>query len=248
MKMKIFPVSVAGCLLIATGAQAGSMTSSAGRGTLVESSSWAPLVLGADYEEMKRTVVIKSGGSAELRARSTRAVIGVDVAPWLTLYTGLGRTEGRVFEPVWRGDDFTWSLGLEAGLWSTEIRDPKFMEGRFSIRLAAEYARMEFDETPRESADWEDIQAALLANYEIFVDAPGALEAFPYSLTLYAGPVLSRVDGTLRSAGDRRAFEQDRDVGLLFGADLALSRKLSVGYAGAYYEEYTHRVSVRFRF
>ncbi len=207
----------------------------------------APLGIGVDVEWMRRPVVFDDGARARLDADAVSAVFTADPARWLQLFASTGQHRGALAGARGRDRESRWSVGLSARAWHLDVNDPLFMAGRLSLGGTFEFSRTDFA-TRADEGHWDERFVSLVFAYEIFVEAPDALDRVPYSLRLYAGPVHSTIRGEVENGGVTRSFEEDRATGATWGVELFISHNLSVGFHGQHYDADTYRASLRYRF
>ena len=119
------------------------------------------------------------------------------------------------------------------------------MRGRLSIGLTFELVENAVDNGSAE-LEWTETAIAVPFGYEIPAEQSGLSQV--HSLLLYAGPLYSRLDGDLTSAGVRLDLDEDKDFGLLAGADIFLAQNLAIGGQIQYFDEISFNVSARYHF
>ena len=120
---------------------------------------------------------------------------------------------------------------------------PCHAHGFETIQSTAEFAQFRSG-SGNEEIKWSEGYADLTLNYEIFATRMKDLVQYPYSLVLFAGPAVSKVEG---SAGPTD-FSEDRLVGLVGGVDLFISHNLSLGGQVLYFDASTFSASLRYHF
>ena len=214
------------------------------RDTLTEATGLARLSVGVDYAQLKRTMSMDEGLAPELRARIISAQLGFDVFPWLTVFATAGRSEAKFnMESAYHSGQFKWSAGLKANWWQYDLADPEFMAGRLSFQSTAEFAQYRSGERDEE-LKWNEGYVDLTLNYEFFSTKMSDTAQYPYSLVLYVGPALSRIDGSAAGAD----FSEDRLVGVVGGVDLYLSHNLALGGQVLHFDGNTLSASLRYHF
>ncbi|MCX6995952.1 MAG: hypothetical protein NTV49_02440 [Kiritimatiellaeota bacterium] len=214
------------------------------RDSLVETEVLARLSAGVDYAQMNRTMSLDRGGMQELRARVVSGQLGFDVLPWLTVFATAGRSEAKFnTESGYHSGQFKWSAGLKANWWHYDIADPDFLAGRLSFQSTAEFAQYRSGQG-REELKWNEGYADLTLNFEVFSTKMTDTAQYPYSLVLYGGPAVSRIDGSAAGAN----FSEDRLLGVVGGVDLYISHNLSFGGQILHFDEYTLSASLRYHF
>ena len=206
--------------------------------------------VGAAYERLLRDVRYDGGEKTRLEANTGCGYVGYDVTPWAVVFGTIGATTAQSTELEESGDArVKWSAGVKLNLWRLDIEDPAFLGGRCTLRAQGEFARYESGNLDPASFDWTEWYATLTLNYELFARKRSDYNRVPYSLMLYAGPALSRIDGTRETSGGSRDFEGDNVFGLCAGADLFIAHNLSAGaQLQHYFDEPTLSASLIYHF
>jgi hypothetical protein len=210
------------------------------RDSLVEPDNLNPISAGVDYQMLKRPVAWDGGGVQQLQARVISGQLGVDLTPWCMVFGTLGCSEAR-----WEGDNYgggqlKWSAGTRLNWWHTDITDPEFMEGRLSFQTVAEFAQYRSGDDWR----WNEVYADFTLNYELFSTKMTDIKQYPYSLVLFGGPAISKIDGHAGSTD----FSEDNLLGVVGGVDLYLSHNLSLGGQLTYFDQTSLGISARYHF
>lgn len=236
-----------GVMICAAAAHAAAPGGAGPRDSLLRSDHLHRLGVGADYEWFRRGVDLDNGPEIVLEARRASGLLMWDVLPWFTLFGSAGNAESRLPGGEYGSQRRHASVGIHARLWHTDISDPLFMAGRLSLDTTAEFARTRFD-LGAAAGHWTEQYGTLTLAYELFVDTIENLDRIPYSLRLYVGPALSRLDGTYRAGGASRDFEETKSTGITWGAELFLSHNLSFGYGAQRFDRTTSLATMRYRF
>ena len=209
------------------------------------------LSVGADVEQQQRDIVLNGQSQATaLESRYYSGYLGLDLSRWATLFGTIGASDARLNADDYSTGRTKWSAGLTAHWWQFDIADPSFMAGRLEFLSTLEYGRYRAGTDTDTQFDWHEWFVDLLANYEIFVEKPDDLDAYPYSLVLFAGPAWSNIKGDLRtvSAAADTSFEDDRRIGLVAGATLFASYNLSLTGQIEYFDNVSAGASLRYHF
>jgi opacity protein-like surface antigen len=230
----------------------GATLSGAGtRETLIEQEYLGYLTIGADYQQQQRDVSASSQGKMRLTSQTIDGYIGVDPWDWLMIFATFGGSAAKVGNTDgYNQSKFKWSGGFDVNWWRYSIQEPTFLEGDLSLKTHAEFA-MSNSGSGAEKIDWNEILAALLVNYEIFVSKKNDHSKYPYSLALYAGPALSWLDGSYyanRNMAQKNDFHEEHLVGVVGGAEVFAAYNLSIGAAVQYYDAVTVNVGLRYHF
>ena len=188
--------------------------------------------VGVNYENIKRYVEPDQGEDFRLDASSVSLFLGYDVIDWLTVFATVGQSENSSDFILGQADSrqVKWSVGANANLYKWYIREPKVATGdRVTIRAFAEFARYEAD-TGAGNMDWNDILIVIPIAYERFernsrIDNDSEL----FRLSIYAGPALSFVNGSLDTGVGDTDFSAKQEFGVVAGIDLYFTRSISIG-------------------
>lgn len=207
---------------------------------------WEPLIASEDvgfaavaagFEYVHRLVDVDGVGRRRFVARCGYGTLSLDLARWLTVFGGAGETEARFPNPRQYGqEELLWLVGARASLWEFPITSPAFLASRIRFQAGLTSLHHRSDLEPG-SLEWSETRTALLVRAERLAENWRRLaDPAPYSLTLYAGPVWSVLDGKLE--GDAvvqrwgrwsTTFEENHALGVTGGATLWITRRLSAG-------------------
>jgi len=214
------------------------------RDTLLTSETPVRWSVGVDYADLRRDIDPDNGGEQQLRARVYSGQVGFDVLHWLSVFATAGRSEAKLdFEDEYHDGEFKWSAGAKANWWHLDVIDPTFIAGRLGVQSTLEFAQYRSG-SDNDEIKWNEGYADLTLSYEVFVEQMKDLYQYPYSLVLYGGPALSKLDGEL---GDTD-FSESKLVGLIGGVDLYLAHNLALGGQVLYFDETSFSVSLRYHF
>lgn len=219
------------------------------RESLFQSNDLYPFSVGMDYKDLSRDIQWNGGGETTLEGRNVSAFIGVDIFPWLTLFGTAGLNEAEVDGGGEGSSDPLFSIGSDVNLWQYDLKNPEFIEGRLSLRGGFEAAFADFNDERAGDGNWTELDASLTANYEIYVADIKDLKRVPYSLVLYVGPLLSKLDGEVGSGDAQRDFEESTSLGVGYGVNLFIASNLSTGFHVQSFDgNMSWRSSLRYRF
>ena|GEM_PF-823022 len=230
----------------------GAALSGAGaRETLIEQEYLDFLTIGADYQNQQRDISTSSQGKMRLNSQTVDGYIGVDPYKWLMIFATFGGSAAKIGDAgSYNNAKFKWSAGFDVNWWRYSIKEPTFMEGDLSLKTHAEFA-MQNSGAGSEKINWNEIFAALLVNYEVFVTKKDDLDNYPYSLALFVGPAVSWLEGDYyanKNISQKVDFHEEHLVGIVGGADLYVASNLSIGGAIQYYDAVTLNASLRYHF
>lgn len=227
---------------------AATLSGAGNRETLIEQEYLDFLTIGADYQQQERDISTSSQGKMRLKSQMVDGYIGVDPYKWLMIFATLGGSAGKLGDANSYNDaKFKWSAGFDVNWWRYSIAVPTFLEGDLSLKTHCEYA-MNNSGAGAEKINWNEIFAALLVNYEIFVLRKDSTDKYPYSLALFAGPALSWLEGDYNNMSRNVDFHEEHLFGIVGGFDLYAASNLSIGGAIQYYDAVTLSASVRYHF
>lgn len=236
---------------LAASACAATLSGAGARETLVEQEYLDFLTIGADYQQQQRDISTSSQGTMRLKSQTIDGYIGVDPYKWLMIFATFGGSAAKMGNAdSYDNAKFKWSAGFDVNWWRFGIKDPTFLEGDLSLKTHAEFA-MNDSGSGSEKINWNEIFAALLVNYEVFVSKKEDTGKYPYSLALFVGPAVSWLEGDYyanKNISQKVDFHEEHLVGIVGGADLYAAANLSIGAAVQYYDAVTVSASVRYHF
>ncbi len=241
--------ALAACLALAVSIQAGTVAPPGGRDSLFDVQSISCWSIGVDYQSEGRDVLYDGeleGMNDHFETEELVAYLGLRLTPWLTVFGTVGMVDLEMGD-VDASHDGRWSAGLQASLWQYDLQDPEFLAGRYTVRGIVEYGEAE-TEDDYASGDWSELNVALLLNWEIFVDTIDSLDRYPYSLSLYAGPMFSLIDGDIMSMGVDVDYEEDSEWGIVVGASLNISHNFAVDFGVQHFDDTGYRGGLRYHF
>jgi len=228
------------------------------RESIVASENLGLLSVGVAFDKQDRELISDMGSMLrETESHSLYAFLSLDVLPWVTITGGGGQTEVKQDKTESYDDpDSLWMLGLVVNFWEHKIVRPSYLASR--LRLQGAYSRWEHNaEMGGGEMQWTEDRASLTAVAEFFVDhAIEDADNPPYSAKFSVGPVLSRIDGDVpgtaswfdyTGTGDLD-FEEEEDVGILFGLDIQIAENFSIGWEGRMFEHLSQSVTAALHF
>lgn len=210
------------------------------------------VTVGIDGERVGRTVSPDGGADVSLDVVVIKAFAAYDVLPHLTVFATAGGSDDRAAVDGDGGIDspFAWSVGANINVLNHAIRYAGLLAGdRVTVRLLGELSGARAD-----TAKWVDFTVMLPIAYEI-AEGDRFNENKPEDsmvLALYAGPMVSVVDGEFSDAAGGADFDAAQEFGVIGGVDLHLSGHASVGGFVKYFDQdddvITAGGSLRFHF
>ncbi|MCE9614668.1 MAG: hypothetical protein K8T26_10360 [Lentisphaerae bacterium] len=187
------------------------------------------VTVGADVEQIGRTVEPDDGPDVELDVIAYGAFFGYDVTPAVTAFITIGGTDDNTFDDAEddSGSALKFSAGANINVAAYNIRHPALLNGdRVTLRLQPEVASYDAD-----SCNWMQASLALPITYEIVeVDTYTDRAADDrFVVALYAGPQISYIDGEIDHGAQQTDFEASQVFGIVGGADLYLTRYFAMG-------------------
>ncbi|MDA0990749.1 MAG: hypothetical protein O3A51_08365 [Verrucomicrobia bacterium] len=242
--------AIMGIILLTAGvASAATAATSMSRESLINQASMDRISVGAFYEHFDRDIAQSVSAGGRLTGDAYGGYLGIDLAHWLTLFGTLATFSVDDIKvpgtPKTYGDDSKWSVGINASVWEHAVTEPTFMEGRLTIGLVAEYASFDVADAGA-TLEWTELAVAVPVSY--YLPADRSLISEVDGLLLTAGPIYSTLDGSYRDGGFHVDFEQDKEIGLLAGAEVYLARNVTVGCNLYLFDATGYSVSLRFHF
>ncbi len=220
------------------------------RQALVTSDGLPRTSVGVGIDLIERGIRPDNRAQGMLEGTAYYGSLGYDLRGWLTLFGTAGIIQLDQFPTSGAGTEFDsdlrWSVGLKANLWHLDLKNPEYLRGRVSIGLLGEYTRYR---TASGSTDleWTDTVLMLPVGYEI----PNEPMSFwgVHSLYLFAGPVWSVIDGTIKPAASARTdFEAADETGAVAGLEIFAAPNLSIGAHGLYLHDLSVTIGLHYHF
>ena len=205
------------------------------------------LTVGFGYERLEREVDYDGLANAILKADTINGYVGYDCLPWLTAFMTLGGSKVADQGDIDADYGMSYSVGASAYLWEGDILVPAYMSGRLSIKAMVDLSRSESD-TGIGSVEWMNLFAALPIGYEKFDSYPVSASGLKTSLALYAGPAISFLRGTADTQMGEVDFNEDRQLGIMAGADVFFSPSVTVGAKITAFDEISYGATARYHF
>lgn len=236
---------VAGWLATAEVLWAGMLTG--GGDTLLKSPSLDPWTVGVFFQQVERGVELDNGDVAPLEARTYGALLGYDLASWLTLYGTAGTTEARTddFFDYEKGR-FSWSAGMNVHWWQWSGYSERPV-WRINFKTRAEASGYESGSEDYK-IEWNEYQLSFPIGYEVIFARQDDSFSDIHHLELFVGPALSWVDGSFRLGGGKTDFVEDQLLGVVGGATLYVTKSLFVSGQAHYFDDFTGTLGVGYSF
>jgi len=245
MKTNILFIMTLLLIMHSTKLQAGSVSDSIAGESLITAPPVESISVALNYDEAKREIKDNSGNIYQLGARSYSFLLGYDVFKWCTIFATVGRSEARLSEREKFGDgNLKWSAGINANLWHVNIEEPPLFTGRISLKPTIEYARYN-SEFNNDTMKWTDISGALFLSYEKIIDDPKYNITTFYGYTIYGGPAVSIIDGSVEKEFD---FKENRNFGFIGGLDFFITENVSLGGQIQFFEKFSFGGNFRYHF
>ncbi|HAS83709.1 MAG TPA: hypothetical protein DCS43_13815 [Verrucomicrobia bacterium] len=245
MKIKRAMVAVLAWMLV-VGGMASTLEASTMQTPLWAGSVSDRLSIGVGYEKIERSVSSDQFYFDILEADCMYGYVGIDALHWLTVFVTGGTSElkGQGGES---DSGMRLSGGLDALLWKSDVLVPEFLAGRLSIRSTAELLYSESD-VDRGTLSWMEYKFAIPVEYEIYERSPVGSSGVQTSLVLYAGPVVSFLDGDADVGMTSIGFKAQEELGVLAGFDVYFAPEISIGVNVTVLDETSYGASLRFHF
>lgn len=252
MKTYTFPLAVVSALLLASFAVAGGADSP--RASLMEAPDLGVLSVGVAWEKGERSMIGNRFGAQILETRDIFATVSLDLFPWLTVVGGWGESEIKPAPTLsYLDSNPMWLAGLRFNILEHAVTEPRFLANM--LRLQGLVMMTEHEgEFIGDNVEWTETRCALTARAEVFpVQWAVDREQVPFSTEFFVGPVYSTVDGDFLPTDDdplnaNADFEEDDNVGVIYGVDVNIAGHFSAGYEGRQFNNGTHILNVVFHF
>jgi opacity protein-like surface antigen len=150
------------------------------------------LKCGVFADETKRQVSLDDF-EYTMDSRRMMVYAGADLLPWLSLYGAVGGADAELGDFETGDKAFAYEVGAQLSVLDHEILNPTLFEDRFRIYANGSFAQTSSD-LYGDSTDWSEMSVSLIAS--IVNDLDGNKFFYPNSIGLYAGPVLSDIQGS----------------------------------------------------
>ena len=172
-------------------------------------------------------------------------------APWLLLYGQAGGSQMRLEGPMREDASFGAGglLGARVNVWQLNEGE-SVTSWHVTLQLAGQYAYRTAEDDGDGEIQWEDAMVMLPLDYHLWFhrNFRNVYMAEIQGLDVYAGPAVSKLDGTWTRRGVEQDFEELESVGVVAGAELWLLENLAFGARADWFEGTTGQVTVRYRF
>jgi hypothetical protein len=213
------------------------------------SSSPDSLAVAAAYTRVARPLDLS--GDLSLQADAIDAMIGWRPAVWCLLYVHGGAVQGKIPETPMGNTKFgpAAGLGFDLNLW--QIDDGDESAWRFMIRLEGRWTwRSTAEDDTWGKLSWTEAHAALPFVYSLHFSRRakvGYRDEF-HAIEIFAGPAVSKLDGTWKRDSGDTDFDEDKLFGILGGAELRLFPNLGFGGRAEYFGKTGFSAYVRYDF
>ncbi len=209
-----------------------------------------PWQVGAAYQHLSRPVDL-GGVEWQLKGQSVAGEIGARPTPWLIVYGQISVNEARLADRMRENADSGAGglLGVKANLWQIN-EGLQRAAWRVRLQLAGYYAYRTSADGGEGKLSWGEATVMLPVNYHLTL-ARSARNVFAgefHSLEVFAGPALSKLDGTWTLGDAERDFEESQSYGVVGGANLWLLENLRFGASAAWFDGTSFELSVLYRF
>ena len=215
--------------------------------TWSDPSSWQ---VGLAYERLSRPVDLR-GAEWDLTGNGIDATLGVSPWPWLLLYGQVGASQATLDgllddEPSAGAGGL---LGARLNLWQL-YEGVQRTAWRVTLQAAGQYAYRTSGDDGDGDLQWSETLAMLPLNYHLSFARTfrNAYMSEFQSVSAYAGPAYSKLDGTWTRRGVETDFEGKDEFGVVAGVDLWLLENLSFGFRADWFGGTSGQLTVLYRF
>ena len=215
--------------------------------TWSDPSSWQ---VGLAYARLSRPVDLR-GAEWDLTGNGIDATLGVSPWPWLLLYGQVGASQATLDgllddEPSAGAGGL---LGARLNLWQL-YEGVQRTAWRVTLQAAGQYAYRTSGDDGDGDLQWSETLAMLPLNYHLSFARTfrNAYMSEFQSVSAYAGPAYSKLDGTWTRRGVETDFEGKDEFGVVAGVDLWLLENLSFGFRADWFGGTSGQLTVLYRF
>ncbi len=119
-----------------------------------------------------------------------------------------------------------YGAAVQFNILDQEVMEPTMMIDAYRLSADLQYTTCS-TEYYSQSTDWNEVTAAL--RFSVVNETTGNKYFSPESITLYAGPLYSSIDGD--------TFKEKNSTGLLAGGQIFLNDRISLDLQGQFFEE-----------
>ena len=215
--------------------------------TWSDPSSWQ---VGLAYSRLSRPVDLR-GAEWDLTGNGIDATLGVSPWPWLLLYGQVGASQATLDgllddEPSAGAGGL---LGARLNLWQL-YEGVQRTAWRVTLQAAGQYAYRTSGDDGDGDLQWSETLAMLPLNYHLSFARTfrNAYMSEFQSVSAYAGPAYSKLDGTWTRRSVETDFEGKDEFGVVAGVDLWLLENLSFGFRADWFGGTSGQLTVLYRF
>jgi hypothetical protein len=205
-----------------------------------------PLSIGVYGMIQKRELSFSGYGTEDATLNHAGVSLGWDATPWLTIRALLagGNIDTEAISAERVNPGLECGAGIKARLLNWRF-NPLFMNVLWMRFDLSAYYRKATADSDRNKADWQEGYGDLTLS---LVTIPPDIEQTVKSISLFAGPALSRIDGRVRVGGNRVDFNEDQRFGLTTGIVVAPRDNISMKLEAQYFEDISYEAAVSFHF
>ncbi len=250
MKRIIMGVGLA-CLLAAPGGAQAALRDRTAEGALLTWRDPHPWQAGVVYSRIQRPMEINKQ-EFDFRGDVIDAYVGVAPFGWLLLYGQAGASQAELKD--WMADSASFGagglLGMRVNLWEID-QGVENTAWRFTVKLAAQYAyRTTADDDEVGKLSWGEALVMLPLDYHLFL-ARRAHSSFTeefHSISLFAGPAFSKVDGEWEWNNTTVDFEEKESFGAVLGVKMWLIESLMFEGRADWFDDISFQISMTYLF
>ncbi len=210
---------------------------------LVDKFSMPSWSFGGYMQDEKREFRIDGGSSRhKLKIRHAVGFIGYAPLSWFTIYAGGGGAQ--VTDPHTEDDGDNGSEAIckvDVRIFNYDISDTTFAVDELRINFGAQYSDVS-TEYHGSDLKWEEWFLSITASLVVHSDR-GQLY-FPRSTTLFAGPIVSDVNGMLGMS----SIKEDDRSGVAFGLEFYIGQHVSLQWEMQSLDNRSQALGLNFQF
>lgn len=207
------------------------------------------IAVGASYARLARPLDLPAHPS--LQADAFDLMIGWQPTAWFLLFAHGGASQAKIKEHDIHPSDFGAGGGIGAKLNLFQIDEGQDSAWRFMLKLEARYTyRTTSGNNCNGKFQWGEAWAAIPLTYALHFSKRarvGYRDEF-YSLELFGGPALSKVNGTWKQNNLHTHFEEDDLLGAFAGGELWLFQNFCIGGRAEYFGKTGFSAYVQYNF
>jgi hypothetical protein len=152
--------------------------------------------------------------------------IGANFWGWLNVYGIIGSRAAQFGEQEQGDREQEYGAAVQFNILDHEGMEPTMMIDAYRVTADIQYTTCS-TEYYSQGVDWNEVNAAL--RFSVVNETTGNKYFSPESISLYAGPLFSSIDGD--------SFKEKNSTGLLAGGQIFMNDRVSLDLQGQFFEE-----------